>query len=78
MELAGRSGALAAQSVRAYAEAADARVFFLRTQQGRHEIDLIVEGAYGAVVPIEVKLPPSSRPRTSATCCGSRTSLAHG
>ena len=47
-------------SVRVLAQAAEARTFHLRTQGGRHEIDLIVESARG-VVGIEVKLAPSVR-----------------
>lgn len=48
--------ALATLSVRAAAQASDARVGHLRTQNGDHEIDLIVEGFDGEVVAIEVKL----------------------
>ena len=50
---------LAAQSVRVYATGVDAKVFFLRTQEGRHEIDLIVEGDDSSVIAIEVKLASS-------------------
>lgn len=46
---------LAALSVRTCAQSADARVYHLRTEAGRHEVDLIVEGAEG-VVGLEVKL----------------------
>jgi predicted AAA+ superfamily ATPase len=46
---------LAALSVRAMAQRHGARVYHLRTQGGRHEVDMIVEGAHG-VVGIEVKL----------------------
>ena len=42
--------------VRVFAEAVEAHVFHLRTQAGRHEIDLIVERGDGRVVAIEVKL----------------------
>jgi predicted AAA+ superfamily ATPase len=47
---------LAAQSVRVYADAVSARVGHLRTKDGRHEVDLIVEGSDRACVAIEVKL----------------------
>lgn len=47
---------LVTQSVRVYAEAADATVGHLRTKDGLHEIDLIVERADHSVVAIEVKL----------------------
>ncbi|WP_055177639.1 DUF4143 domain-containing protein [Corynebacterium lowii] len=43
-------------SVRALAEAAEARVYHLRTKAGRQEIDLIVELEDRRVLPIEVKL----------------------
>lgn len=43
-------------SVRVYAQAAEARVFHLRTSAGEHEIDLIVERADGRVLALEVKL----------------------
>ncbi len=42
--------------VRTYAQAAEARVSHLRTRNGDHEIDLIVEGAEQRVLAIEVKL----------------------
>lgn len=47
---------LAVQSVRTYAQACEAQTFFLRTHEGRHEIDIIVEGTDGTVVACEVKL----------------------
>ena len=47
---------LATQSVRVYAAHNEAQVGHLRTARGRHEIDLIVERADGAVVAAEVKL----------------------
>ncbi|HUN77459.1 MAG TPA: DUF4143 domain-containing protein [Solirubrobacteraceae bacterium] len=47
---------LVTQSVRVYAEAADATVGHLRTKNGDHEIDLVVEGDNWACVAIEVKL----------------------
>lgn len=48
---------LVTQSVRVYAQAAEAeRVSHLRTHSGEHEVDLIVERGDGKVVAIEVKL----------------------
>lgn len=47
---------LAALTVRVAAQAAGARVLHLRYDGGRHEVDLIVEGADGQIVAIEVKL----------------------
>lgn len=47
---------LVALSVRVYAQAAEARVGHLRTRNGDHEIDLVVEGPDRRVVAIEVKL----------------------
>ncbi len=47
---------LAVQSVRVYAQAANATVGHLRTQSTDQEIDIIVEGADRRVVAIEVKL----------------------
>ncbi|GAA2243989.1 DUF4143 domain-containing protein [Promicromonospora sukumoe] len=46
---------LVASSVQVYAQAARARTGHLRTQDGRHEVDLIVERD-GAVLALEVKL----------------------
>lgn len=43
-------------SVRVYAQAAESRVFHLRTRAGDREVDLIVERADGRVVAFEVKL----------------------
>jgi uncharacterized protein len=43
-------------SVRVYAQPLDATVHHLRTQNGDHEIDLIVEGSDRRVVALEVKL----------------------
>lgn len=45
--------------VRAMAQANEARAADLRTQAGRQEVDLIVEGAEGQIVGLEVKLSPS-------------------
>jgi uncharacterized protein len=47
---------LVAQSIRVYADAAMARVGHLRTKNGSHEIDLVVEGADRSCVAIEVKM----------------------
>jgi len=47
---------LVTQSVRVYAESIDASVGHLRTRNGSHEVDLIVERPDHAVVGIEVKL----------------------
>lgn len=44
------------QSVKVYAQAAEASVSHLRTRDGRHEVDLIVERPDGRVVALEVKL----------------------
>jgi uncharacterized protein len=47
---------LVTQSVRVYAQAAEADVRHLRTARGEREVDLIVEGRSGELVAIEVKL----------------------
>ena len=47
--------ALVTQSVRVYAQAAEARVYHCRTYDGRREIDLIVETADQRVLALEVK-----------------------
>ena len=47
---------LVTQSVRVYAQMADAKVAHFRTHRGDHEADLIVERQDGRVVAIEVKL----------------------
>jgi len=47
--------ALVTQSVRVYAQAAEARVYHCRTYDGRREIDLIIETADQRVIAIEVK-----------------------
>jgi predicted AAA+ superfamily ATPase len=49
---------LVTQSVRVYAQAAEARVGHLRTFAGKREIDVIVERGDGRVVAIEIKLRP--------------------
>lgn len=50
---------LVTQSVRVYAQSAEAHVRHLRVQDGRHEVDLIVERADRRVLGIEVKLSAS-------------------
>ena len=45
-------------SVRVYAQAAEATVHHLRTEEGRHEVDLIVARGDHRVVALEVKLSP--------------------
>lgn len=47
---------LAMQSVRVYAEAMNARVSHLRTKNGDHEVDIIVEADDRRIVAMEVKL----------------------
>lgn len=54
--LGGLFESLVTQSVRVYAQAAEARAFHLRTRGGVHEVDLIVQRAGQSVVAIEVKL----------------------
>jgi predicted AAA+ superfamily ATPase len=47
---------LVTQSIRVYAQAAEASVGHLRTHRGDHEVDLIVERDDGRVIAMEVKL----------------------
>jgi predicted AAA+ superfamily ATPase len=47
---------LCTQSLRVYAQAAEARVFHLRTGGGEHEVDLIVEREDGRILAVEFKL----------------------
>ena len=47
---------LAVLSLRVFAQAAESRVSHLRVEDGRHEIDAIVEGPDGRVLAVEVKL----------------------
>ncbi len=54
---------LVTQSVRVYAQAAQASVGHLRTYSGEREIDLIVERGDGRVVAMEVKLHPVASDR---------------
>ena len=49
---------LVTQSVRVYAQPAEATVHHLRTEEGRHEVDLIVQRGDHRVVALEVKLSP--------------------
>ncbi len=42
--------------MRVFAQAAEARIGHVRTQAGRHEVDLVVTGQSGRVLAIEVKL----------------------
>lgn len=56
---------LVAQSVRVYAQGAEARVGHLRTRNTEHDVDLIVEGADGRCLAIEVKLAATVSPRDS-------------
>ena len=48
--------ALATLSVRVFAQAIEAGTYHLRADDGRHEVDLIVEGRTGEIVAFEVKL----------------------
>jgi predicted AAA+ superfamily ATPase len=50
-------------SVRVYAQAARARVSHLRTRNGDHEVDLIVERRDGRVLAIETKLAATPHER---------------
>ncbi len=50
---------LATQSVRIYAEAAEARIGHLRTKNTDREVDLIVERRDGSIIGIEIKLAPT-------------------
>jgi hypothetical protein len=50
---------LVALSIRTYAQAAEARVYHLRTRNGDQEIDLIVQRDDGRTVAIEVKIAPT-------------------
>jgi predicted AAA+ superfamily ATPase len=53
-------------SVRTYAQAAEAAVHHLRTRNGDHEVDLIVQRADHRVVAFEVKLAPTVDDRDTA------------
>jgi hypothetical protein len=48
--------AIVALSVKVYAQAAEARVYHLRTEKGLHEVDLLVRADDGRTVALEVKL----------------------
>ncbi|HEX7004717.1 MAG TPA: DUF4143 domain-containing protein [Trueperaceae bacterium] len=52
---------LVTQSLRVYSQRNEANVYHLRTKNGDHEIDLIVERDDGRVIAIEVKLSPLVR-----------------
>ena len=52
---------LVALSVRTYAQAAEASVHHLRTPDGAHEVDLIVERSDQRIVALEVKLTGNVR-----------------
>lgn len=52
-------------SLRAYAGANDARLYFLRTYDGSHEIDFILQRG-AKVIALEVKLSPSITDRDVA------------
>ena len=54
--LGGPFESLLALSIRVFAQAAEARVFHLRTHAGLHEIDLFVERGDGRILAIEAKL----------------------
>lgn len=54
--------ALAVQSVQTYTQAAFARLSHFRDVNGRHEIDMIIEGDDGKVLAIEVKLSATPDP----------------
>ena len=54
---------LVGQSLRVYAQAAEASVMHLRDSDGRHEVDFIVEGPDGRVVAVEVKFAAHVRDR---------------
>jgi hypothetical protein len=55
---AGAEASLVTQSVRVYAQAAEADTYHLRTQEGRQEIDLIIQRHDQRVLALEVKLNP--------------------
>ncbi len=57
--LGGLFESLVTQSVRVYAQDAEAATYHLRTKGGEHEVDLVIVGEGGAVVGIEVKLAAS-------------------
>jgi predicted AAA+ superfamily ATPase len=50
---------LVTSSVRVYAQAAEAAVHHLRTRDGDHEVDLVVERADHRVVALETTLSPT-------------------
>ncbi len=50
---------LVTQSIRVYAQNAEARVYHLRTRAGEHEVDLVVVGHDSRTIGIEIKLSQS-------------------
>jgi predicted AAA+ superfamily ATPase len=50
---------LVVQSLRVYAQAAEASVYHFRTRGGRHEVDAILERDDGRIVAIEIKISRS-------------------
>jgi predicted AAA+ superfamily ATPase len=50
---------LATLNLRVFAQAQEARTFHMRTQQGLHEVDIIIERGDQRVVGVEVKLSES-------------------
>lgn len=57
LEILGRLfEALVVQSVKVYCAAVSANLYYMRTKDGRHEVDLIVESQNGARTAIEIKL----------------------
>lgn len=54
--LGGLFESLVTLNIRVYARRSEAKVQYLRTFSGDHEVDLIVERADGRVVAVEVKL----------------------
>jgi len=52
---------LSVLSLRVYAQAAEAKIFHMRTQGGDHEIDMILQSQDGRILPVEVKLAQAVR-----------------
>jgi len=68
---------LATLTVRVAAQAAEGRVGHLRTRNGDHEVDLVVEGVDGAVLGIEVKLSATVGDRDVRHLLWMREQLPH-
>lgn len=68
---------LADLSVKVYAQAAEASVSHLRDRNGRHEVDLIVEGMGGQVVALEVKLAATPPTEAGKDLLWLKTILGH-